>query len=145
MKSKIKIIPGSFLIILLVSLNSFGQVTRQPYLQTPTPSGIVVRWQTGTGEVDSLYYGLSVPSLTQVVPESVEERIYHEVKVSGLKPATKYYYSVTGRDNGKEDQYFITPPEKGQAAPVRIWVISDFGQTSSKMNARRMEMGRFQQ
>lgn len=139
MKKRINIVLCTGLLLLIFSGQSAGQVTRKPYLQIPAPSGIVVRWQTGTGEVSNLYYGTSASSLTHVATESTDERIYHEVKVTGLKPSTKYYYSVDGPNEGTEDQYFITPPESGRASPVRIWVISDFGQTNSDMNARRLE------
>lgn len=125
-------------LFLFLTVLTTGQVTRKPYLQIPAPNSIVVRWQTATGEVGKFYYGTSPEGLTQVLPESPDERIYHEIKVTGLTPATKYYYSVSG-PQGDQQQYFITPPEKGKAQPLRIWVISDFGQTSSAQNPRRLE------
>jgi acid phosphatase type 7 len=128
---------------LLVSLffvvHAFAQVTRQPYLQVPTPTSVVVRWQSGTGDIGKVHYGTSVSSLTKTVVESVEERIYHQALVSGLMPNTKYYYSVDGSSKGMEDQYFVTAPAVGSSAAVRIWVISDFGQTNSKTNERRLQ------
>jgi predicted phosphodiesterase len=59
--------------------------------------------------------------------------------LTGLTPNTKYFYSVDGPSRGVEDQYFITTPVKGAETPVRIWVISDFGQTNSRDNERRLE------
>lgn len=116
-----------------------GQVTRKPYLQIPTPSSVIVKWQTATGVVGKLNFGASPSELLQTAPEPDVERIYHEVKVTGLQPDTKYYYSVTGPQKGSKEQYFITPPLAGKPVPVRIWVISDFGQTSSQQNPRRQE------
>lgn len=125
--------------LLLLSFDLTAQVTRQPYLQIPTPNSVVVRWQTGTGVVGKICYGTSVSSLTQNITESEDEKIYHEIKLTGLNPGTKYYYSVEGISKGNEDQYFITAPETGTNQPVRIWVISDFGQSTSSDNARRVE------
>jgi hypothetical protein len=128
-----------WLVLFFVSMQVSAQVTRQPYLQIPTPNSIIIRWQTGVGTVGKVYYGTSVAALTENIPESKDERIYHEVKISDLKPDTKYFYSVNGSPKGNEDLYFITPPETGKTLPFRIWVISDFGQTSSRMDEKRLE------
>jgi len=122
-----------------LALQVSSQVTRQPYLQIPTPNSIVIRWQTGTGEIGNVLYGTTISALTNKVRESDDERIYHEVKMTGLIPSTKYYYSVDGSSAGNEAQYFITPPENGKATPVRIWLISDFGQTNSDQNEKRLQ------
>jgi len=61
------------------------------------------------------------------------------VAISNLKPSSKYFYSVESASKGKVNQYFITPPESGKSISVRIWVISDFGQTTSAQNERRLE------
>jgi hypothetical protein len=134
--SKLKLL---WLLLMPFAFNLEGQVTRKPYLQIPTPTSMTVRWQTATGVIGKLYYGSSLSELTQSAPEPEVERIYHEVMVTGLQPGTKYYYSVSGPLQGDADQYFITPPEAGKPVPVRIWVISDFGQTSSAQNPRRIE------
>jgi len=128
-------------ILLLVASFSIvnAQVTRQPYIQVPTPNSMVVRWQTGTGVPGKIYYGKSPSGLTQSVTESENEKIYHEVKITGLDPATKYFYSVSDASKGSDDQYFVTPPPTGTASPVRIWIISDFGQTTTSDNPRRLE------
>ncbi len=137
MINKLRIILTFCLFQLAISLP--GQVTRKPYLQIPTPSSVIVRWQTGTGVIGKLYYGTSPKELSHVAPEPEVERIYHEVTVTGLQPETMYYYSVTGPEHGSSDQFFVTPPVNGKASPVRMWVISDFGQTSSEQNPRRQE------
>jgi acid phosphatase type 7 len=125
-------------LILLFPVIALSQVTRKPYLQIPTPNSIIICWQTGTGVAGKVFYGTSSQKLINNVNESENEEIYHEVKLTGLKPATKYFYSVES-SQGAEDQYFITPPETGISTPVRIWFISDFGQTDSEDNARRKQ------
>jgi hypothetical protein len=128
-----------WLVSVFFAFQAFAQVTRQPYLQVPTPTSVLVRWQSGTGDIGKLRYGTSASSLTSTIVESDEERIYHQVTMSGLAPNTKYYYSVDGSSRGTEEQYFVTAPPVGSGTPVRIWVISDFGQTNSKNNERRLE------
>ncbi len=123
----------------VLSLPAFGQVTRQPYLQIPSPDGVTVRWQSGTGDIGKLCYGTSVSSLSETITESDEERIYHEVRIKGLRPQTRYYYAVDGSCQGREDEYFVTAPVAGSRTPIRLWVISDFGQTNSRQNPRRLE------
>jgi len=127
------------LVLIFVTLQVSAQVTRQPYLQDLTPTSIVIRWQTGVITVGNVFYGPSVSTLNQSVTESKDLKIYHEVTLTSLTPNTKYYYSVTGASKGSEDQYFTTSPVAGTAKPTRIWVISDFGQTSSRQNDNRLE------
>lgn len=128
-----------WLFIFLVSFQLSAQVTRQPYLQSVTSTSVVIRWQSGTGDIGKVHFGVSLPSLDGVIAESEYEKIYHQVLVTGLTPNTKYYYTVDGSSKGTAEQYFVTAPKTGSAAPVRVWVISDFGQTNSKQNPRRLE------
>jgi acid phosphatase type 7 len=100
---------------------------------------MVVRWQTGTSTVGKLFYGTTFSSFPFTIKEEGDEKTDHEVKISGLRPDTKYYYSIEDSTKGKNDQYFVTPPATGTIIPVRIWVISDFGQTNSEDNERRLE------
>lgn len=123
----------------LLSFQAFAQVTRQPYLQALTSNSVVVRWQSETGDIGKVRYGTSLLSLTETIVESKDEKIYHQVMISGLAPSTKYYYSVDGSSKGTPEQYFVTAPVVGGKSPVRIWVISDFGQTNSKQNPKRLE------
>src|SRR5512133_1452942 len=91
------------ILLTFISIPVAAQTTRQPYLQVPTPSSIVVRWQTGTGIPGKIFYGTSVSSLDQSTTESDYEEIYHEVKLTGLTSDTRYYYSVDGPSMGKDD------------------------------------------
>jgi len=137
MHSSLKNIIG--VILCLFTINISAQVTRQPYLQMISPTGVTVSWQTDKAVIGKVYFGTDVNSLDQNKIESDYKEVYHEVEIAGLKPDTKYYYSVSGKPEGKEDLYFITAPPAGTIKPVRIWVISDFGQTNSKSNERRFE------
>ncbi len=122
----------------LISFALYSQVTRQPYLHVSTSTSIVIRWQTADPSKGSVFYDTNIAALKKYSsePEVVKD---HEIKLSGLTPATKYYYSVNGSLKGDPQQYFITAPRTGSDTPARIWVISDFGQTNSRDNKRRME------
>jgi hypothetical protein len=123
----------------LLSSVSLAQVTRQPYLQVVTPSSIVLRWDTQTSEVGTVYYGSSVTSLTSSKAEN-GPKTKHEVTIAGLSPKQKYYYSIAGSSGGTSGQYFFTAPPVGTAQSTRIWVVSDFGQSNSTSDdARRLE------
>ncbi|TSA23021.1 metallophosphoesterase family protein [bacterium] len=139
MKKSMFVRKQSLLLLFLFAVQAFAQVTRQPYLQVPTPTSVIIRWQSGTGDIGKVRYGTSLSPLSETIVESEDERIYHQVPVTGLVPNTKYYYTVDGSSKGNEEQYFITAPSVGTGTPVRIWAISDFGQTNSKNNARRLE------
>jgi predicted phosphodiesterase len=125
--------------LFLISLQVSAQITRQPYLQKITPTSVIISWHSGTGVIGKLYYGTSVSTLTEKITESDNEEIYHEVEIKGLNPGTRYYYSVDDSTKASDEQYFITTPPAGSTGPVRIWVISDFGQSDSDQNTRRIE------
>jgi hypothetical protein len=126
-----------WLLLLLFSTQMPAQVTRQPYLQVLTPASIVIRWNTQNSDTGKVYYGLSREALINTVVES-ETRTFHEVTVSGLTPATKYFYSIDTL-GGSDEQYFITSPPPGNTGKTRIWVISDFGQTDVDDNVERIK------
>lgn len=130
---------GLWLILFLLSTQVPAQVTRQPYLQMITPTSVIICWHSATGVIGNIYWGTTIFSLTEKAIESDYEEIYHEVEIGGLNPDTKYYYSIDDSTKGTEEQYFITAPPAGSSNPVRIWVISDFGQTNSDQNERRLE------
>ncbi|TSA23023.1 T9SS C-terminal target domain-containing protein [bacterium] len=128
---------GLLLILFLLSVQMSAQVTRQPYLQIVTPNSIVVRWDSDSARVGTVYYGASTTSLTKAKSDT-GNAIKHEITITGLSPKQKYYYSVTGPSGGTSDQYFVTAPVTGTRQFTRLWVISDFGQSfSTSDDARR--------
>ncbi len=129
---------GLLLSLLLLSVQMSAQVTRQPYLQVVTPNSIVVRWDSDSARVGTVYYGASATSLTSAKSDT-GAKIKHEITITGLSPKQKYYYSVTGSSGGRLDQYFVTAPATGTRQSTRFWVISDFGQSfSASDDARRL-------
>src|SRR5262245_17157045 len=105
-------------------------VTRGPYLQMGGPSRVTVRWRTDVAADSRVKYGLSVGSLNWTLddPSTGTE---HEITLTGLKAATRYYYSygstagpLVGGDAGHS---FVTAPVPGTRAPTRLWFIGDCG------------------
>ena len=132
-----------------------GTLTRSPYLNSPGHNSIVVRWKTSQPVVGRVRYGTSSSNLDQVTNESVA-RTDHEVKLTGLSPYSRYYYSVgsafdtltpetaetTSFSSGAPvptaaDYTFRTSPVPGTAVNTRIWIIGDCGRgTQVQANGR---------
>lgn len=102
---------------------------REPYLQVVSHDGITLRWQSGGEEVGVVRYGTDPARLEQVAREA-SAQVAHEVRLGGLQPATRYYYTVGSEDavyRGGADYWFHTAPPPGTARPTRIWVQGDPG------------------
>ncbi len=102
---------------------------RTPYLQLLTSNGVTLRWQSGHDEVGVVRYGTDPAQINRESHEDVA-RIGHQVRLRGLQPATRYYYSVgTGQAvwRGGPDYWFVTAPAVGSDGDVRIWVQGDPG------------------
>jgi len=115
-------------------------VTRGPYLQTPTPSSMTLRWRTDTATDSQVKYGAAPGSLGASAgdPALTTE---HVVTVTALAADTPYYYAV-GSAGGAligddADHWFRTAPTTGTATPFRIWTIGDAGFTGLNLDAVR--------
>jgi len=115
-------------------------VTRGPYLQIGTPNSTVVRWRTNVATDSRVSFGTTQGSLTSVA-DNATQTTEHEVLVSGLSPATKYFYSIgsttqvlAGND---ANHFFVTSPVAGTAVPTRIWVLGDSGTANTNAQAVR--------
>lgn len=135
-----------------------GTLTRSPYLNMPNHNSIVVRWRTSQAVVGRVRYGTSSAALTLTTDETVA-RTNHEVRLTGLTPYTRYYYSVgsaldtltpeatditTVRSGSYtfatptvDDYTFRTAPTPGTATNTRIWVVGDCGRGSATQAAGR--------
>jgi hypothetical protein len=115
-------------------------VTRGPYLQQPTASGITVRWRTDVATTSRVAYGASPASLTQTVDDGASTT-EHVVALTGLAPGTRYYYSVgsltTPLAGGDVAHFFSTAPPVGTPVHLRIWTIGDAGFTGADLEAVR--------
>lgn len=124
----------------LIGSDSAASVTRGPYLQIGTPNSTIVRWRTNVASDSRVSFGTTQGSLTSVA-DNATQTTEHEVLVTGLSPATKYFYSVgsttqvfAGND---ANHFFVTSPVAGTASPTRIWVLGDSGTADTNAQAVR--------
>ena len=132
-------------VTVLISANVCGQqkkepgaatepvrLIRGPYLQVASSTGILIRWRTDVSSRSKVRYGTTPGRLDKAV-EDIKLLTEHQVKLGGLRPSTKYYYSVGGlRDTlqGDVNNFFVTLPEPGKAGHYRIAALGDCGDNS---------------
>ncbi len=114
-------------------------VTRGPYLQTATPSSVIVCWRTDVPADGRVFAGTNPASLTLVFsdPALATE---HAVAVTGLAPRTRYTYTIgtaSGVLGPGPPASFVTPPLTGAATPLRIWAVGDSGTADANARAVR--------
>lgn len=103
------------------------QVQRGPYLQSGSSTGMVVCWRTDWFAPAQVRYGTNAANLDQTVTEN-ELRIDHAIRITGLRPDTKYFYSVGAGPQvlaSGPTYFFRTSPTNTR--PVRLWAIGDSG------------------
>ncbi len=124
----------------LIGSDGSASVTRGPYLQSGTPSGVVVRWRTNFATDSRVRYGTTQGSLTSNADNPVLTT-EHEVTISGLSAATQYFYSVGSTSQtiagGDADHFFIASPAVGANVASRIWIIGDSGTANVNAQAVR--------
>jgi hypothetical protein len=124
-----------FLALLALSLTLSAQgwsqvaLTRGPYLQHASSTGITIRWRTNVPKGTWVFYGTSPGDLSNLFVDT--KGTEHVATLSGLTPGTKYYYAIGDEDGiragGDAQHYFFTAPLVGSEVPVRIWAIGDSG------------------
>lgn len=118
---------------------------RGPYLQVATSSSIVVRWRTDVLVKGMVRYGSSPEHLDLTATDSMQAT-EHKVKLTGLAPRTRYYYSIGSRldtlQNG-QDNYFVTLPIPGTESLYRIGVVGDCGNNSINQRNVRDQLTRY--
>ena len=119
----------------LVHIRSTAGVPRGPYLQSGTPTSIMVKWRSEAASDSLVRYGSVAGNLNQsaLVPDV---SINHEVKLTGLSPDTRHYYSIgssSGTQAAGPDLFFVTSPVAPK--PTRIWVIGDSGTATAEAHA----------
>lgn len=117
------------------------KLIRGPYLQSATTNSMVIRWRTEDKSKGMVRYGLTAATATNLASHA-GKLTEHIVLLRGLKPATRYFYSVGAETNVwlspvTNTMTFVTPPPVGPAKPTRIWVIGDPGTANANQRAVR--------
>lgn len=105
------------------------RLTRGPYLQVVTQTGITIRWRTDTPSASRVWVGTAATALNQLVDDPAAV-IEHIVSLTGLSPATRYFYAIGQGETrlaGDADHSFKTALPAGDTRPFRIWSLGDFG------------------
>ena len=99
----------AFLILLFTrSYDSSSQsISRKPYLQQPTPTGIVIRWRTDTPSETLFRFSDKRNGDQRIITES-SKKLDHSIKLTNLVPGKTYFYEVRheGGDWEKNSDYF---------------------------------------
>ncbi|AWW29076.1 metallophosphoesterase [Echinicola strongylocentroti] len=115
---------------LCISIPTFAQqISIQPYLQDVSPTSAVVMWQTDSGEMGTVEWGIT-PELGQsATGKSIDinftEAKVHEVKVEGLQKFTTYYYRVRTGNAVSDVFQFKTPPFSSDHRSFNLVAMSD--------------------
>jgi len=103
---------------------------RAPFLMVGTETSVQVRWRDNGFAVAQVRWGDAPGNLTNIAVE-ISPATNHRVTISGLQPATRYYYAIENSGQilagDDADHYFETHPVQGSRDPIRIWVIGDSG------------------
>lgn len=135
------------LITIVFSKNIFAEtLLRGPYIQSLTNTSVKIMWRTDVEGDSKVLYGDSPGNLNQSVyiQDTVED---HIVQISGLQPATTYYYCVITNNidlAGNDSRHrFLTAPVADDTSLMRIWVTGDFGAGSSEQRIVRQRFANY--
>ena len=126
---------ASLLVVLGVCLATTAAraQSRQPYVQRLAPTEATIVWRTSSSFTGAVCYGTSPSALTQRVTDSSSRR-QHQARLTGLAPATTYYYAVTSGScpsSTPTSSRITTAPPVGSRGPFRMWLVGDSGNGSS--------------
>lgn len=123
------------------SLGGIYDGDRSPYLQSASSDSIIIRWQTKKPNIGVIRFGENQNQFEKVVSETVADD-EHSIRLSGLEPNTRYYYSVgTAKYStyAGSEYWFKTSPED-KNSPIRFWVTGDQGKAGEIQSAVRDAM-----
>ena len=120
----------AFLVAGLMShLSPAADLLRGPYLQIPTSESITVRWRTDVPTDSVVFYGLETNNFSSSASDLTPTN-EHIVRLSGLTPATQYFYSIGSATQTLAigiDCRFVTSPTAEHTGTTRVWALGDFG------------------
>ena len=105
-------------------------LVRGTYLQNGRHDAMTIKWRTDSLTNARVWYGSNPAQLTQQLDDAALT-YDHRLRVTGLAPATTYYYAVGDSnrqmEGGDSSHRFTTNPLPGSAPPIKVWAIGDFG------------------
>ena len=108
-------------------------LTRGPYLQMGNQTGITVRWRTAAATNSRVTWGTAFGTYPTTV-DSATVTTEHEVRVTGLSPDTKYFYTIgstTQTLQASPTNYVLTMPPANTTRKLRFLALGDCGNASA--------------
>jgi UDP-2,3-diacylglucosamine pyrophosphatase LpxH len=148
MKQKVALVLSFFLLVICADAQqrfvskTKANLLRGPYLQAATPTSVVIRWRTDVLTRGIVHFGKTQNLLDRNAQDTVLVT-EHKIKLDGLEPGMKYYYSIGSfKDTlqGGPDNYFVTLPPPGTEALYRIAAVGDCGNNSVNQRAVRDQL-----
>jgi hypothetical protein len=127
----------SFDLELRANAPGFPVITRGPYLQMGNGTGVSLRWRTDVATDSKISVGTSFGSYTQSATNATVST-EHEVRISGLSPDSKYYYSfgsTTQTLQATTANYFNTAPGANTTRKIKIAAFGDCGRNDNGFQA----------
>jgi acid phosphatase type 7 len=114
-------------------------ITRGPMLQMVSENAITIKWTTTAGTTSRIKFGPGENALGSSITDQ-KMVTDHEMRITGLKPDTKYYYAIGTRNTilrGSYRNYFTTSPPANTKRKIRIGVFGDPGTGTIKQKSSR--------
>ena len=108
-------------------------LTRGPYLQMGNQTGVTIRWRSSTATNSRVTFGTVFGTYTTTV-DSATVTTEHIVRISGLTPDTKYYYTIgstTATLQATNTNYVTTVPPANTTRKLRFLALGDCGNAST--------------
>jgi Calcineurin-like phosphoesterase/Purple acid Phosphatase, N-terminal domain len=114
---------------------SFAQttLTRGPYLQMGNQTGVNVRWRTAAATNSRITWGTAFGTYPNTIDDATVTT-EHEVRINGLSPDTKYFYTVGSSTQTLEAtnlNYVLTVPPANTTRKLRFLALGDCGNAST--------------
>jgi len=121
---------------LLLPLGWANDFVVEPYLQSATPDGIWILWESEDSEdADdvSVAWGATaaLENTASTDRAATWSGVLHEAELTGLTPDTRYFYQVSDGDAVSPVVAFTTPPLADSEAAFRLVAMSDMQRDSS--------------
>ena len=120
----------------LIGVNTLN-VTRGPFLQVGSQTGITIRWRTDVATDSRVTFGTTHGTYPGTVDSSTVTT-EHIVRISGLTPDTKYFYTIGSSTVTLQNDVlcnFLTLPPANTTRKLRIAAFGDCGDGSANQVA----------
>jgi predicted phosphodiesterase len=112
---------------------------REPYIQSTSTTSVTIVWNTDKPASTLLEYRLEGTTKWQKPVIKSQPVRQHLVKLTGLKPASRYRYRVGSNGRLLSEAVFQTNKLPGQAFVVAVWGDSGVGDKNQRRLAAQIE------